>query len=43
MLWLYILSVFLILSVDCCSFSVASGDVPAQPAVDHNLIDFDTE
>ena len=43
MLWLYILVAFLILSVDCCSFSVASGDVPAQPAVDHNLIDFDTE
>ena len=31
------------LSVDCCSFSVASGDVPAQAAIDHNLIDFDTE
>ena len=43
MLWLYILGVFLILSVDCYFFSVASGDVPAQPAVDHNLIDFDTE
>ena len=22
---------------------MASGDVPGQPAVDHNLIDFDTE
>ena len=43
MLLLYILGMYLILSVDCCSFSVASGDVTAQAAVDHNLIDFDTE
>ena len=43
MSWLYILGVFLILGIDCCSFSVASGDVPAQPAVDHNFIDFDTK
>ena len=42
MLWLYILGAFLIWIIERCSFSVA-GDVPAQPAVDHNLIDFDTE